>query len=938
MAEKKVIMNVNQKQYEVLCDPEQESIATVLRRIGLLGTKVGCGTGHCGACSIILDGKVVRSCARKMKTLKPDSQITTIEGIGTPGNLHPLQQAWITLGGVQCGFCSTGFIVSAYQLLRENINPTRQEVRDWFLKHRNACRCTGYKPLVDCVMAAAAVMRGEKTMADITYQPPADGNIYGTSIPRPAAEGKVTGTCDFGDDFGMKMQDTLHLAVVLPEVRYGKLLAVHKEEAEVMPGVVKVVTAADVKGINRITWPLTNPRAQCNGFDHMIFADKMIYHYGDICAVVVADTREHARAAAKKVRLEIEAMVPIETALEALAEDAPQINPEHPNMYNSQVVFKGRDTREVLDESAFVVEGSFYTQRQPHLVIEPDTAQAYYDENGMLTIRCKSLALTVVRRLIAAGIGVPFEKIRVIENPTGASFGYAISPLMPAVTAVCALAVERPVTITLSYGEHQRITGKRAPSYTNARLGCDTDGKLTAIEFEIAFDKGAYSEVADSLISKGVRFMGAPYSIPNAMGISMAVTSNNAYSTAYKGFGSPQTNMASEQLVDMLAEKAGIDPLEFRYRNIYRPGDVSLNGHTFDVYPMQAVLDKLRPYYEEAKARAAQEDTPEVRRGVGISCGTYNVCSGEFDHAEVAISLDEDGNFTSYNQWQDQGQGADAGTLLHTYQALRPLDVKLEQIRLVMNDTALCPVTGPAAGSRSHYMAGNAYMDAGRKLVAAMTKPDGTFRTYAEMVAEGIPTKYIGVYDTTSITSALDPNDGQGNPTPEYTYGAFLAEVAVDTRTGKTSVLQIRCVADVGVVAHPINVEGQAFGAMEHGIGMALTEDYEDVKKHGTLAGAGFPYTDVIPDDLHLDLLETPRPTGPHGSSGCAEMFQTSPHVAVLNGIYNACGVRIHELPATPARVLNALAGQQNAPDPYWLGQDFYERMDEIRKNPIVPK
>jgi aldehyde oxidoreductase len=930
---------INGQVRDIECEGN-EMLSAVLRRNGLIGTKVGCGAGQCGACSVILDGQLVLSCIKKMSLIPENAEITTIEGIGTPEQLHPLQQAWITYGGVQCGFCSPGFIVSAYQLLKENTSPTREEVRAWFMKHRNACRCTGYKPLVDAVMKAAAVMRGELTMDEISYHAPADGNYYGTSIPRPAAIGKVTGTCEFGDDYTLKEMpdDTLHLAVVLPDEAYAKILSIDTSEAEAMPGVFKVVTWEDIQGDNSIFMPVMHSRSTCVGFEHQVLNSEMVYHRGDVLALVCADTRDQARAAAKMVKVELEPLAPFENILESLAPDAEQIHPDHPNMYIEQPLFKGEDTRRVLEESAYVVEGSFYSQRQPHLVIEPDVVQAYM-EDASLCVRCKSQMISTTAGLIGTGVGFDAVDMRFILNPTGASFGYSISPKTPALAAAACLVTERPVAMTLSYEEHQRITGKRAPSFTNARLGCDKDGKLTGIEFEIAYDKGAYSEVAYILIPKGVRFMGTPYTIPNAMGLSKGVMSNNAYSTAYKGFGAPQTCTASEQLMDMLAEKAGIDRFEFRYMNVFRPGDLNLNGEPYDVYPMEAILDKLRPYYYEAVARAKKEDTPTMRRGVGITCCHYNVCSDATDHAEVALELNPDGTITSFNTWQEMGQGAETGTLLNTYEALRPLGIRMDQIKLVMNDTALCPDTGPAAGSRSHYMAGNAYIDAANQLISAMTKPDGSFRTYDEMVEEGIETKYIGEHDTSDSTSELDPNDGHGRPSPEYTYGAMLTEVEVDTATGKTKVLSMRCVADVGVVAHPINVLGQAYGAMEHGIGMALSEDYDDWKKHRNLAGAGFPYIDAVPDDMNVEFIETPRPTGPHGSSGCAEMFQTTPHVCIINAIYDACGVRIHELPARPEKVLAGLKaierGEKYEPERYYLGDDFYEYMDEIKANPV---
>lgn len=944
MATKKMTLIINGTERMFLCQPEIDTLADVIRRLGLTGTKVGCGTGQCGACSVILDGKVVRSCTRKMKSVQEYSSVYTIEGLGTAENLHPLQLAWIVYGGVQCGFCTPGFIVSAKALLDENPSPTRQEVRDWFQKHRNACRCTGYKQLVDAVMAAAKVLRGEMTMEALAWKMPEDGKIYNTNIPRPSALAKVLGTCDYGDDIAMKSPDMLQMAIVLSGVSHANIQSIDTAEAEKAPGVVAVLTSKDVKGINRITMPVGDLRSAANGFERPILMDKKVFRYGDPIAVVVADTRRNARAAAKLVKVELEQLPEYLDALDAMADDAVRVHPEMPNVFLENPIFKGEDTRQVLAESAHVAEGSFYSTRQPHLVIEPDVAQAYVDADGYLTIHCKSLALQITMATIAAGIGWPTEKIRIVENPTGASFGYSISPSTAALVAVAAIATGRPVSITLSYEEYMHFTGKRAASYSNARLGCDEKGKLTGIEYEIAYDKGAYTEVASLVVQKGQRFYGAPYYIPNIMGLSKVTVSNHAFSTAYRGFGSPQCYTGSEQLMDMLAEKIGMDPLEFRYINVYRKGDTGAPGHIYDVYPMEDVIDKIRPRYQEALERAKKESTPQKRRGVGVACGHYNVTSAANDHAEVALELNPDGTVSSFNTWEDQGQGADVGTLVHTHEALRPLGLRPDQIKLIQNDTLTCPATGPAAGSRSHYMAGNAILNAAEKLMNAMGKADGSWRTYAELVAEGIPTKYIGAHDTSDRTQNLDPNTGEGNPTAEYTYGVFLAEVEVDTETGKTRVLGMHCVADVGTIGNYLAVDGQAYGGMMHSIGFALSEDYSDIKKHDSMIGAGFPFIGMIPDgeNLTVEYVVTPRPTGPHGSSGCSEMFQSSGHVAVINAIYNACGVRIYDLPATPEKVKAHLQALEQAkiqtPQRYYLGGDFYDKIDDIRANPLTAK
>ena len=245
----KKILNVNGVERTAIADADA-TLADVLREnLFLTGTKVGCGKGECGACSVIMNGKVVRSCITRIKQVPDNAAITTIEGVGTPQNLHALQLAWIAHNGAQCGFCTPGFIVSAKALLDENQKPTREEVRDWFQRHHNACRCTGYKPLVDAVMDAARVVRGELKAENLAFKIPADGRIWGTKHPRPTAVARVTGTLDYGADLGLKLpKDALHLALTQAEVSHAEILSIDTSEAEKMPGVFKVLTHKDVKG------------------------------------------------------------------------------------------------------------------------------------------------------------------------------------------------------------------------------------------------------------------------------------------------------------------------------------------------------------------------------------------------------------------------------------------------------------------------------------------------------------------------------------------------------------------------------------------------------------------------------------------------------------------------------------------------------------------
>ena len=939
----RMTLKINGVERFVLCDPEKDNLAVAIRRLGLTGTKIGCGTGVCGACSVILNGKVVRSCTRKMKTVEEFSDITTIEGIGTPQHLHPLQQAWITYGGVQCGFCSPGFIVSSYQLLQENASPTREDVREWFRKHRNICRCTGYKPLVDAVMAAAKVLRGEATMADITYDSSKEKDIYGSARPRPSALVKVTGLADYGDDVKLKMPEgTAYLAVVISEVPHAKIISIDTAEAEAMPGVYKVMTAKDVKGSNNMAAPAVIPRQKGKGITEFpVIAGKKICRRGDVVALVAADTEERARAAAKKVKQNLEILPGYMTFPEAVMPNAIQIHESLPNFYMEQPVFKGRDTEEVFEESAFVAEGSFHSQHEPHLPIEPDVVQGYWGVDGLLTIQCKSQSIDESRDAVVMACGLEKDQIRMILNPVGGSFGYSTSSNTYALVATAVQNLDMPCTLTLSYDEFNHMTGKRSATFTNGRIACDKDGKITAAEYDLALDHGCYAVVAGHIFNNLVSVGFHGYNIPNFKALARGGSSNHAFNTAYRGFGAPQAYTATEAMIDMIAKKAGIDPWEFRYRNAARPGDLTINSCPYHDYVYPALLEKIKPTYDQYKKAAEEAKAAGRHVGVGLSLGGFIITVGMFDKAEVALELNADGTITHYNTWEDMGQGGDIGTLTHTVKALTPLGIKAEQVRLVMNDSKICPDTGLAAASRSHYMAGNATLDAAKQLMEAMKKPDGTYRTHAEMVAENIPTKYIGHYDQFNIglPPGLHPNTGHGEKNPTYMYGVNVALVEVDVKTGKVKVLKFTWAGDVGTIGNKLAVDGQGYGGISHSIGFALSEDYDAKDKHGNMVGCGVPTIDMIPDDLNLIYQETPRPAGPHGSCGCSEVFQSSNHMAVINGIANACGARVYALPATPDKVKAAYEaeqrGENTTPPKYFLGTDFEEELELIKANPL---
>ncbi len=888
-----------------------EMLVDVLRnKLGLTGTKRGCRVNQCGICTVLINDNPVRSCVTRLDRIEDGARITTIEGVGTPDNLHPLQAAWVKYGAAQCGICTPGFIVSSYGLLKANPSPTREEVRNWFKVNRNVCRCTGYKPLVDAVMAAAKVMRGEMDISELGFKPRPDGRIFGTDYPRPSAIAKVTGTCDYGADTAAKFPDgILYLALAQAKVSHANILEIDTSEAQAMPGVEAVLTHKDVRGTNRIDGLVLYPWNKGDGFDRPILCDDKVFQYGDAIAIVCADTQAHADAAAKKVAVKYEELPAYLNARDAAAEDAIEIHPGTPNVFFEQPIVKGEEQAALFGSAAAIVEHDYYSQRQPHLVLEPDVGYAYYDEEGRVTIHSKSVALYTHRLMIAAGLGLEEDQMRLVQNNAGGTFGYKLSPTMEAILGVAVIATGKPVYLEFTMEQQIVYTGKRSPMFIHGKLAADKDGKLLALEEDILADHGAYSEFADLLLTKPLQFLCSGYDIKSIRGIGRIAFTNHAYGAAMRAFGAPQAFFAGESMIDELAEKLNMDPFEFRYQNLYDEGSTTPTGNKPDVIVIKPLFDKLRPAYDRACAERDSHNASggSVRRGVGLSVGIY--CCGDdgFDTSDAAVELLESGKVAVYHTWEDHGQGSDMGALASAHESLRELGLGVDDIVVIGNDTAKCVNSGYAAGSRSQIMVGNAIFAASKKLIDAMRKEDGSFRTYAEMQQESIDVYYEGTYCSSDVVSSIDPKTLQFNPYPAYMYSAYVAEVEVDMTTGKAKVVRMTGAYDSGNIANMTVVEGQAYGGLLQGIGMALSEEFEYFDTQTTLQKCGFPTIDMVPDELTVIFQQTPRPNSVFGCAGVGEVVTAGPHTSVMNAIANATGARLYAMPAYPDRVLASI-------------------------------
>jgi len=568
--------------------------------------------------------------------------------------------------------------------------------------------------------------------------------------------------------------------------------------------------------------------------------------------------------------------------------------------------------------------------------------QAYIDDGGTLVVCIKSQFVHIPTFALPFALGLPPGSVRVINNPVGGLFGLGMTPDMAAVVGAATVALDgQPVTLTLSYREFQLFSGKRAASYSNGRLACDENGKLLACEVDIAHDHGTDCGTSGILQNKGTRFMCYGLNCPNIKTIARAVFTNNSYAITYRSFGSPQLYTDTEQLIDMLAKKIGMDPFDFRQLNAIKPGDTTPNSRPYHHYSVRGLLEKMRPFWDESLKWKAETPANGKKRGIGVAMGGFHV-SEDTDHCEVWLELNADGTVTNYNCWQEMGQSGDPSSVAFTVEALKPLGIRPDQVILCKDDTGKAPMHGPSAGSRSHYVSGNATLAAGKLMLDALRKDDGTYSTYEEMKAAGKETLFKGEWGAVGNREAIDPNTGEGDPAQDHNHIVQVARVEVDTATGQVDVVSVHAAADVGVVGNVLAVDGQAIGGLMHAIGYALYEEYSDFeKKYENMVGCGIMTANQMPDDVEFIYQETPREGGPLGSGGASECFQSCGHVSVINAIEDATGVRIYELPATPDKILAALdakgKGKELKPEKYYLGEDFDDVVAYVKANPVSP-
>jgi aldehyde oxidoreductase len=879
---KSVKLKINGLQRQFIVGDDRVLLDLLREDLRLTGAKQSCDRkGQCGACTVIVNGKASRSCLLKAGSLD-GAEIITVEGLGTPQNPHLIQEAFVLAGAIQCGYCTPGFIMAAKALLDENPAPGRDDIK--LALQRNLCRCTGYTRIIEAVELAARFLRGEVRPEDL--RPGTAESQIGVSHPRPWSLLKACGQADFTAD--ISVPGALELAVVRSPHHHARIKHIDASAAEKMPGVVGIMTAKDIRGTNSVGVAIK---------DQLLLCDDLAPVLGSPVAIVAAETKQQVLAAAQVVQVEYEVLPRLATPEAALAEGAPEIHPDTPNLCHARRQIKG-DAGKALDDSAAVVSGEFYSQLIHQAPLEPEAAVAYLEgrgEDAQLVVIGRSIWIHYHVEVLQDALG--WGNIRYEEAFAGGQFGIKVDITSEAIAGAAALHFQRAVRYIPSLTESMWMTTKRHPFRMKVRLGADPDGRLKGYEIDIVVENGAYMSIGPEVVSRALGMLSGGYHIPHVLADAKLVYTNNAWGGAARGAGPPQVNFALESAMDLLAAELKIDPYEFRRINSLQPGQSMSTGHVADEWAFGACLEKIGPIYKRARKEAAAFKSGPIRRGVGLAGSSFGI-GDPSDASNAAVELEPKGVLAVYASVADPGEGNDA---MLTQLASHVMGIPPEKVRLVTRNTEQTPNSGISAGSRQTYMSGKAMVGAIELLKEAMQESGA--KTREDLLAKGKPARYLAMH--TLPHTGMDMETGQGEVWESRCHGVQMAEVEINLETGAVKILKMTAVVDPGTIINPLAVICQLEGGMDMGAGMALREEYV----HGETVDwitYRFP-TMKTAFEMETILLETPRKGGPLGATGVGEFTLVPTHPAIVNAIADAAGVRIYDMPATPDKIQAAL-------------------------------
>ncbi len=922
---------VNGQQFQ-LEEVPGETLADLLRkRLRLTGTKIGCEEAECGACTVLVDGDPVVSCT--YPAARADGrEIVTIEGLAdlTPNSyhatdkrselgvrLHPLQEAFIAHGAIQCGFCIPGQIMTAYALLVDKPDLNSKDIRK-ALKD-TLCRCAGYPSIENAILAAAEAIRTGEPVAPpqiaLSSQPL---NTIGDVNIRPDAIEKVNGKALFTDD--LVFDGMLHARVKRSDYPHAILKNLDVEKARALPGVVCVLTAADIPGEQNhglviYDWPA------------LVRIGERVRYMGDALAIVAAESEAIAAQALTLIEAELSPLEVVDNPVRAREEDAPKLH-ESGNLLKHIKVRKG-DVEEGFADADLVLEKTFYTQTTDHAFLEPECSIARPTEDGRMEIYVGSQIPYADRHQVARALGWPEKGVRVLGQLMGGGFGGKEDIAGQIHAALLADATGRPVKLLFDRQESLLVHPKRHATQITVKVGAKQDGHLTAVRTELYGDTGAYASLGEKVMGRATAHSSGPYEMPHMRADCYAMYTNNPPAGAFRGFGALQGQFAIENMMDHLGEALEIDPVELRRINALQVGSTTNTGQILrESTGLMECIEKV----DSEMRRLAKEDgyespfssypvpsTPHLVRSWGFAVGYKNTGfgGGAPDKAGAEVELYSDGTLEVRTSSAELGQGL--VTVLQMV-AAEEFAMSPERVKVLVMDTDLTPDGGPTTASRQTYVTGNAARYAAKTLKEAIAstlaekydQPPDQIRfveglaqvnghkvplgdAVALMKAEGREPRVMYEY----WAPETQPLGEGGDMHFAFSFAAQAVEVEVNTRTGEVSVPRVIVANDVGKALNPLGLQGQIEGGVVMGVGHALTENY--------IIEGGVPFTDRLARYRMPNITQTPEiisfivehPTedGPYGAKGVGEIVSIPTIPAIANAIYNAVGVRINSLP-----------------------------------------
>jgi CO/xanthine dehydrogenase Mo-binding subunit/aerobic-type carbon monoxide dehydrogenase small subunit (CoxS/CutS family) len=884
-----------------------QCLRTFLRELGHFGVKKGCDAGDCGACTVLIDGEPVHSCL--IPAFRADGHaVTTIEGLAADGGTHPMQQAFLDAQAFQCGFCTSGMILTCASL-----NQAQRQDLSASLKG-NLCRCTGYRAIEDA-------LDGKTNIEDAV-----PGTAFGRSLPAPAGPQVVRGAARY--TFDTSIEGMLHIKMLRSPHPHAKIIAIDKTAALAVPGVHAVLTSEDAP--DRLFSTARHERAWMDPDDTRVL-DNVVRFIGQKVAAVVAETEASAEEGCRRLKVDYDILPGVIDPALAIAPGAPLI---HGDKTGEQRVADPKrnivaethgeygDVAAALTSAAVTYEGTFTTQRVQHAALETHGGFAWIDPAGVLNVRSSTQTPFLTRRALADIFDLAPDKVRVFCERVGGGFGGKQEMFVEDILALAAIKTGRPVKLELTREEQFIATSTRHPMRVTVKAGADSDGKLTALQLDVLSNTGAYGNHAGPVLLHACGESIGVYNCPNKKVDAVVAYTNTVPSGAFRGYGLPQALLAVEAAIDELAKGLGISPFEIRRRNIIKPGDPMRSppgsGYTDVLYGSYG-LDQCLDLVE--RAMQAEATSAELSNdwliGDGIALTMIDTVPPDGHIADAGISLREDGGFELTVGTAEFGNGT---STVHRQIAATALKTTVDQIRLRQSDTAHGGHDTGAYGSTGTFVAGRATQAAAENLA-------GDLKTFASEVTGTDPASCVLENDSVvcgkqrlSFAQLAEMARGQGKTlgasgTSEGTprsvaFNVQGFRVAVNKATGEIKILKSMHAADAGRVANPMQCRGQIEGGVAQSLGATLYEEMV-IDERGRVVNPKFrdyhlpSFADIPRTEVFF--ADTTDALGPMGAKSMSESPYNPVAAALGNALTDATGIRFTAVPFKPDRLWPAL-------------------------------